>query len=206
MSTSPRSIEQDICLLDDLSARAMALACDLQERCVAVGDAREAGDLALGFQRAARSVRQTIALKTKLERERERRAAETSARVAEEAVARVKRRKAQVRLAVERAVWDETEDEQFAELLVVELDDRLDGAALADDFCDEAARDQIARLCKQLGVTPPAASAAEDGEAGAGDRDPSRAPAPASVDRSLAPDGGGETGLDAGAPIRRSSG
>jgi len=210
MTTSPRSIEQDICLLDELSARAMALACDLQERCVAVADAREAADLAMGFQRAARSVRQTIALKAKLERERERRAAEARARAAEEAVARVQRRKAQVRLAVERAVWDEAENERFAEILLAGLDDRLDAAAFADDFCDEAAQDQIARFCDELGVTPPAASTAGDGEGDsegeAGDRDLARKPATASAGQSLAPDGGGAESLDAGPPVRRSSG
>lgn len=72
---------------------------------------------------------------------------------------RRQRRKARVRLAVERTIWDEA-DSPEAERLLDELDDRLDEAALSDAFTDEDVEACIARLRSDLGLAAPPA----DGE------------------------------------------
>ncbi len=73
MTTSPERAEQDIRWLDELSELGMAMARDLQGQALAATEAGEKADLALAFQRTARSVRQTIALKAQLERDLARR-------------------------------------------------------------------------------------------------------------------------------------
>jgi hypothetical protein len=154
MATPPESAEQDIRLLDELSALGMAMARDLQARCLAVGDAREAADLALGFQRASRSVRQCIALKAQLERDRarqdrdERDERAQGARVTAE---RVKAHMAKVRSDVKRIVWNELEPAD-AKFMLTELDEQIAEMALGEDFCALPVNIHVMRICAELGV------------------------------------------------------
>ena len=156
MNTSPQSADEDIRLLDHLSGLAMAMAQSFQTRCLAADEARDAADLALGFQRAARSVRQCLALKSRLQWDAERRARETRAEVADTGAAHAERRKAQVRMTVKRYVLEE-HDGFDADNLLNDLEQRLDEDALYDTF---AGRDDIiphiALLCDEIGVTGPA--------------------------------------------------
>ena len=155
METPPNTAEQDIRLLDELSGLGMAMARDFQGRCLAVGDAREAADLALGFQRASRSVRQCIALKAKLEWDRARQGREVRADAQRETEARIQVRKAQVRLHVERAVWNEADGSE-AERLLGDLDDLLEIGAFDDGFAQGPVEPHIAQLCAELGLSPSA--------------------------------------------------
>ena len=177
MATPPEIADEDIRLLDELSGLGMAMSRDLQGRCLAVGDAREAADLALGFQRSSRSVRQTIALKAKLLRDRVRFGREDKTHAVREAEGRMLIRKAQVRLSVERAVWNEADGPE-AERLLGELDDILEAETFSDDFVQGLVQTHIARICAELGVEPPAptggADAADDSlssPVGEGDED-----------------------------------
>jgi hypothetical protein len=165
METSPRSADEDIGLLDELSGLGMAMSRDLQGRCIAVGDAREAADLALGFQRASRSVRQCIALKAKLLRDLVRHDREDQAHASRQADTRILIRKAQVRLSVERAVWNEADGPE-AERLLGELDDLLEAETFNDDFVQGLVHTHIARICEELGVEPLGPKTAES-DAGA---------------------------------------
>jgi hypothetical protein len=153
MATPPEIADEDIRLLDELSALGMAMSRDLQGRCLAVGDAGEAADLALGFQRSSRSVRQTIALKAKLLRDRVRFGRQDQTHAVREAEGRMLIRKAQVRLNVERAVWNEADGPE-AERLLDELDDILEAETFSDDFVQGLVGTHIARICEELGVTP----------------------------------------------------
>jgi hypothetical protein len=62
--------------------------------------------------------------------------------------------KAKVHAAVERAVWDEHENEDYPELYIVELDERLDELAASDDFLSIQAAVHVARLRADLGLPP----------------------------------------------------
>jgi hypothetical protein len=109
----------------------------------------------------SRSVRQTLALEAKLERDRQLqdRDDRDDARRAQEA--RVSRRKAQVSAAVERCIWSEAEGDE-AERLLDDLADRLDEEALYEAFGEDPVAAHIARICADLGVTPPETAAVAD--------------------------------------------
>lgn len=156
MPTSPQTADEDIRLLDLLSGLGMAMAQSFQAQCLAAGEAREAADLALGFQRAARSVRQCLALKSRLQWDAERRARETGAEADDTRVAHAERRKAQVRLAVKRYVLEQHASFD-ADNLLSDLEERLDEDALYGVFAgqDDINR-HIARMCEEMGVTCPA--------------------------------------------------
>ena len=68
--------------------------------------------------------------------------------------------KAAVRAAVERVSWDEHETDDYAELHLAELDDRLENAALAEDFLDTPVAVHVARLRAEMNPPPPPRPAA----------------------------------------------
>ena len=111
--------------------------------------------VASALHKLTRSVRQSVALEAKLVQDatREARAAETAARAAAEAEreASTERRKDLLNLAVEWAVWRET-DGLDAERRLAVLGDAVDQLALCDDFLSRDARQQVADLCRELGV------------------------------------------------------
>lgn len=189
MATPPAIPDEDIALLDELSQLAMAMSRDLQARCLAVEAARDAADLALGFQRSSRSVRQTIALKAKLRRDQVQFGREDHAHAVRETETRMLVRKAQVRLSVERSVWNEADGPE-AERLLDGLDDILEAETFNDAFLQGDVHTHVARICQDLGVTPPADAAAED--------DPSGEPSPA-------PDSAGDEIAQPAQPRRQSS-
>ena len=137
--------------LAELSELGLELARGLQVWALAAETAGEAQALSLAFHRTSRSVRQTIALEAKLDRDRrgqdrdDRRAAE------QRDGARTVRRRQQLRLAVERAIWTEVEGD-VAEHLVDHLDDLLEEDALDDGFLEGPVEAQIARLRADLGL------------------------------------------------------
>jgi hypothetical protein len=75
------------------------------------------------------------------------------------------RRRSQVRLAVERAIWTEAEGLE-AERLLDDLDDVLEEAALADGFLDGPVEAVIARIRDDLGLAASPTGEEADGEAG----------------------------------------
>jgi hypothetical protein len=99
-------------VLAELSELGLTLARELHGRALAAGTAgtaEEAQALSLAFHRISRSVRQTIGLEAKLDRERRRQDHDARREGERRADGAATPRKAQVRLAVERAIWTEAE-------------------------------------------------------------------------------------------------
>jgi hypothetical protein len=165
MATPSEKHERQDRILAEILELALDLARSSQARALAAEDAAEAAHHGLTFQRAARSVRQTLALEAKFERDRKT-AERADHDVAERAKAsRAERRKAQVKLAVERCVWSEADGDE-AEKLLDGLDDILESDTLAGTFAgDDAIEVHVARVCAELGVDTPETLAARRVEA-----------------------------------------
>ncbi|THD81151.1 MAG: hypothetical protein E7812_05470 [Phenylobacterium sp.] len=144
--------------LTELLELGMAAAREAQTRLLAAEDAKAVADLSLAFSRVSRAVRQTIALKEKLARERRRQDKDDAVETRRDDQRRLDRRKAQVKAAVERLIWTEHETDD-AEPLLDALDDRLDEDMLYDDVLAEDVDTHIARICEDLQIPPPARSA-----------------------------------------------
>jgi hypothetical protein len=161
--TPPRPQDPDELALAELTQVGMTLVRDLQARALAAESAADAADIALAFQRVSRSVRQSIALKARLERDRHRQAREDLADAALATGKAVERRRTRIRLAVERAIWDEAEGEE-AERLLDDLDDALETAVLDDDFTLTPVAAQIDALRADLGLSAPGEAAGPDAD------------------------------------------
>jgi hypothetical protein len=103
----------------------------------------------LTYHRAARLVRQTLALEIRLVRELARFEEETRAARVRERESRVRLRRDQARAAVERAIWTEHDGEQAENLRDI-LDSLLDEDELADGFTDGPLEAYVLRLRKDL--------------------------------------------------------
>ena len=144
--------------LERLLGLGLALAEHMQAGALAAETAQEAQARTMAFARAARSVRQTVALRDRLVRSAE--AAERLARAeaGKQAQARAERRKAEAKGIVTRAIWTEREAPE-AERLVETLAELLDEAEAAGEFGDDAPFDAcLARIMAELGVELPAAA------------------------------------------------
>lgn len=139
-------------VLAELSELGLGLARDLQQRALAADSPEAAADLAAAFHRISRSVRQTLALEARLERERRRRAQEDAIELERQRPQRAERRAAEVRTAVERLIWTEAESEERAEELLADLDDYLGCEIVSDTFLDDPLEAYVARVCQELGI------------------------------------------------------
>jgi len=139
--------ERHTAILARLADVGERLAMKHAERALAADDPEVEAKATAAFHRAARSVRQCLALEAKLTRDAARAAREDRDDAVREAAARRDRRRAQVRAAVARLIWTE------ADLLEIELDDRLERELFpADDEACEPIEAQVARLARELGV------------------------------------------------------
>jgi len=167
--------------LAELAQLDLAMARDFARRAQAAADTDEANRLGRSYQRAARSYRQTLALKARLKRDL---AAAAQAQAAtprpKPGGAAVARRIGELRTALLRLVWDEPErpenerpegerpeDEGAPEAAGApdietfawqreDVEGAITAACLRDDFCDEALDDHVARLATELGFAPDA--------------------------------------------------
>ena len=157
--------------LAELAQHDLALARDFARRAQAAEDSDEASGLARSYQRAARSYRQTLALKARLQRDL---AAAARARAntprPRPGGAAVARRIGEVREALLRLAWNEAErpederesaewEESAAETFAFHrqgVEETIAEACLKDSFCDEPLDDHVARLAMDLGFPPDA--------------------------------------------------
>ena len=151
--------------LADVSER---LAMKHADRALAADDPEVEARATAAFQRAARSLRQCLALEAKLVRDAARAEREEVDAARRKASARRDCRRVHARTAVARLIWTESENDLEAERLESELDDLLELEAFAEDLDDETAEALIARLCCELGLSPPGEAA----ELPAADRSP----------------------------------
>jgi hypothetical protein len=143
-----------------LAEKALALACEVQERALAAEGTDDFVRLSGAFAKVARCVRQTVALHAKLTNDRGKAEREAVKRAEDEKARATLVKKARVHVAVERCLWDEYEpeeeiDEAEAGILQNELSTLLDRAAEEPGFLETPVDTLIARLCERFGITPP---------------------------------------------------
>jgi len=152
MNTPANMTERHGRMLVELADLGMALARDLHGRALAAED-EAACDLSLAFQRVSRSLRQTLALEARLERERRQGVRDAADLAARETLERVQQRRRQVRTALAPLIWDEAEGEE-AEALFEDLEARLMAGGEDDGFADLPLDACIARIRADLGLAP----------------------------------------------------
>ena len=151
---------RDVRMLEELAEVGMDLARELRSRLLERTEGE--GELALAFTRVARAVRQSVMLKQRLISDRETRDRKAEAERMERPVVDLgwvlgkqtpgSIRKDTVRNGVENAIEDEF-DAADAEELLDEVYERLDAYDEAE-FVDRPIGEMMARICKDLGVTP----------------------------------------------------
>ena len=155
MSDLPASArtERHLRMLQELAEIGMDLAREVSRQALdPSGDAPSAADLALTFSRIARAVRQTVALEARLAADREQgQAGRPTLSVADRW--RSTRRRRQVRELVCEVI-DAEADKYDAGPLYEDLDDRLQDGDEDADFADRPIGELVARICRDLGVTP----------------------------------------------------
>ncbi|MFC3068573.1 flotillin family protein [Phenylobacterium soli] len=132
----------------------MELAERIQQDAMEAEQPETRAKLATAFHRISRSVRQTAALKLRLEREAKRAVREDQAAVRADRERQVDLRKTRIKARVEQLIWTEYEGED-ADRRESILEDLLDADALEDDFLDLSPEAEIARLCMDLGLPNP---------------------------------------------------
>jgi hypothetical protein len=142
--------ERHLRILEDLAEIGMDLARTVQRQAheqAAAGSG--AADLGLVFSRIARAVRQTVALEARLAEDRQ---TKTAAQIARQSHARATRRRRDVQVVVEQAIEADAADSDVEDLLL-DLEERL--VDYDDtDFSDRPVGELVARICRDLGVTP----------------------------------------------------
>jgi hypothetical protein len=143
--------EDDARGLCELAAVDLRVAKGFAERALAEADADAANGYARTYQRAARSYRQSLALKARLRRDLMRDAREDRADLRGEQTRRLGVAKARVFSAVKTLIWNEHEAEE-AEGLEDQLAELLADDALADDFTEVPISRHVERLAADLGL------------------------------------------------------
>jgi hypothetical protein len=158
--------ERHLRMLEELAEIGMDLARAVRQRALGAAAAEPAddiqgigGDLGLVFSRVARAVRQTLALEARIEDDRrmreDRAAAAEIRRVSAIEWDHKDRRRTLVTRAVEQMIETEAEtDENRAEDLLADLDERLEDGELDADLAQHPISEIIARICRDLGITP----------------------------------------------------
>jgi hypothetical protein len=151
---SDEAPDRDEEMLARLAEFDLAAAEKVHGRLMAAEDAAEIAELGRTYQRVARSLRQTLALKAKLKRDRE--AAPKTAPPSTGPVA-VARRVRELREAVCRVIWNEAEEPDHATFMEEALEELIADEMRRDGFCAEPLDDHVARACLALGYTIDAA-------------------------------------------------
>ena len=148
--------EEDAQGLAEIARHDLELARDFARRALACEDNAEAGGLMRDYQRAARSYRQTLAVKARLKRDLSAaaRMQATTPRPRPGGVA-VARRIGELRTALLRVAWDEAErTEAEAAWYRQEIEGNIAEDRRKDDFAGEPLDDHVARMALDLGFKP----------------------------------------------------
>lgn len=143
--------EEEALGLAEVARHDLAMVRSFAARAQAAEDPDVANDLARSYQRAARSYRQTLALKVRLKRE-----IAAAAREAREPPVRdeaaVARRVREVRSAVRRLIYNEYEpsDAETRDELLEELEVTLVHGQLRSDFTARDLDDHVVAVCHEL--------------------------------------------------------
>ena len=165
--------EEEALGLAEIARHDLELARDFARRALEAQDNDEANRLARSYQRAARSYRQTLAVKARLKRDLAAAARmQAGTPKPKPGGAAVARRIGELRTALLRLAWVEAERPEtepdgtgdqtvaFADAAEVfsywrdEIAGNIHEACLKDDFCDEPLEDHAARLARDLGFAP----------------------------------------------------
>ncbi len=157
MSETPTPIDPVQVALARLAELDLSLAEHVHAQALATTDADEINGLGRTYQRVARSLRQTLALKAKLAREdREavaRQSSFASLRDRRSAAPTTPTKGYDLADAVTRVIWDEAEPEE-REVLLEKLGDRLRDYIDAPGFATRPIDDDVVRLAVELGLSP----------------------------------------------------
>ena len=166
--------DRDEEMLARLAEFDLAAAEKVHGRLMAAEETSEIAELGRTYQRVARSLRQTLALKARLKRDCE--AGVKDAPPAKPGGVAVARRIRELRQAVTRVIWNEAERED-AEYHEEALEDLIMREMLGDGFCAEPLDDHVARVCLAFGLSSENADRWRDLPDPPGD-DPGEAPKP----------------------------
>lgn len=184
MSKAEPHTERHAAILAELAEIGMVMARGLREEVETTETPEAKARAVAAFPKLARAVRQTLALEARFRRDAARDRVAADERVATEMTGHIRRRKAQVRMWMQRAICQETpDDKETAEARLYDLYERLDDAVLEEDFALAPFPQVIAYLHRELGLTPPTFGDADDDddgddEDGPEDDDPAEDPPP----------------------------
>ncbi|MFL5297323.1 MAG: hypothetical protein ACJ798_13160 [Phenylobacterium sp.] len=148
---SEPTADLDEAMLARLAGLDLAAAEKVHGKLMAAEEASEIAELGRTYQRCARSLRQTLALKAKLKHDRE--AVAKGAAPAKPGGVAVARRLKDLTQAVTRIIWDEAERADAPDFLEM-LDDMIADECQGDSFCAEPVDDHVARICMAIGLPP----------------------------------------------------
>ena len=149
-------------MLGDIAERAYALACKLSDQAMAAETPEETGRVAGDFHRVARTLSQTLTLKTRMARDAERDLRDnppTPAPPPPRDTARIRQRISDLRRPVRRVIRAEhpDRDDEIVEYFFDLLEQRMTLRARDSAFGLEPLDDHIVRLCRDLGLSEVAA-------------------------------------------------
>jgi hypothetical protein len=153
--SEPIQIERDEEMLGQLAELDLAFAKALYARAMAAEESAEMAELGRTYKAVARSLRQTLALRDRMQRQRRQEAREAAPKPVRDA-GRIARRKGELREAVRKVIFHETEGET-QDYLWEELDEKLD-EVVPDDWGSEPLDAQVAWLCGEFDLPPEAAA------------------------------------------------
>ena len=154
-------IDRDELMLAELAELDLSLARRVHACAMAAEDPEVVASLARGYQRIARSLRQTLALKAQLKRDGARELRENPPPAPPLDPPHVLKRCDDVRVAVRRIIWDEQEGER-ADYLHDLVDDRLAHWARTDAVGHRDLDGDIATMCLDFRLTAKGAAAWRD--------------------------------------------
>lgn len=163
---------EDAAGLAEIAQHDLALARDFARRALAAEDNDEANRLARSYQRAARSYRQTLAVKARLKRDLAAAArAQADTPKPRPGGLAVARRVGELRTALTRLCWDEADppetdgDETAGDFAAAcadfanrreDVEELISQAILKPDFGNAPLDDDVARLALDMGLSPEA--------------------------------------------------